>query len=90
MFLPNRSRSNKDKAELIRSFSKDVMPGFKNKVLKPIIDRVVKVDWKDITPVKTEKKKNSVYLLHFLQVQEAHKYMESNRNIGKIVFDFQE
>lgn len=56
MFLPNRSRSNKDKAELIRSFSKDVMPGFKNKALKPIIDRVVKVDWKDITPVKTEKK----------------------------------
>jgi len=70
-----RNRSNEFKAELVANFRKEVIPGFENGKLKPIIDKVFDVSW----DADGEK-----------QVQASHKHMEGNQNIGKIILNFKD
>ena len=60
-----RSRSDSYKADLIKKFSNDCLPGFEGDIpiFKPIVDRVLMLS----------------------EVAEAHRYVESNANIGKVV-----
>ncbi|XP_030644921.1 quinone oxidoreductase PIG3 [Chanos chanos] len=60
-----RSRSLQYKAELVRSFTEQVLPHFltSGESLRPVIDSVFNLE----------------------AIAEAHRHMEANRNIGKIV-----
>lgn len=58
-----RSRSLDEKVALARAFERDVLPGFKDGTLRPVVDRVFSAD----------------------AAAEAHRYMEANRNFGKIL-----
>lgn len=58
-----RSRSLDEKVALARTFERDVLPGFQDGTLRPIVDRVFAAE----------------------DAAEAHRYMEANRNFGKIL-----
>lgn len=62
-FSTLKSRSNAYKADLIKDFSKDILPAIEKGEIKPIINKTFKLS----------------------EVSEAHKHMEGNKNIGKIV-----
>ena len=63
-----KSRSNTYKDNLIKNFSREVLPHFNNKTVRPVIHKVLNCDWSNASS--------------FI---EAHKLMESNENIGKII-----
>ncbi|KRX07007.1 GroES (chaperonin 10)-like protein [Pseudocohnilembus persalinus] len=67
-----RSRDDQYKSELIQSFIKDVIPGIESQKLKFFTEKIYDLDWN----------KNDIS-----PVQEAHKYMESNQSIGKIIIN---
>lgn len=58
-----RSRPLEEKVALARAFEHDVLPGFEDGTLRPIVDRIFPVE----------------------DAAEAHRYMEANRNFGKIL-----
>lgn len=58
-----RSRSLSEKVELARAFEDDVLPGFQDGSLKPVVDRMFEAG----------------------DAPAAHRYMEENRNFGKIL-----
>lgn len=58
-----RSRSLEEKVALARAFERDVLPGFVDGSLRPVVDRVFAAG----------------------DVVDAHRYMEANRNFGKIL-----
>ena len=47
----SRSRSDEYKANLIKNFSEKILPGFKNGEFRPIVDKVINIDWKDASIV---------------------------------------
>jgi NADPH2:quinone reductase len=61
-----RSRSIEEKAEATRRFASAVLPLVSRGMIRPVIDRVYRLD----------------------EIREAHKRMESNAGIGKIVLIF--
>ncbi len=63
IFSTLRNRSDDYKSNLIKEFSKDILPYFDSGRLKPIVDTVYNVE----------------------NINEAHKKMEENKNIGKIL-----
>jgi putative PIG3 family NAD(P)H quinone oxidoreductase len=58
-----RSRSLEEKVALARAFERDVIPGFEDGSLRPVVDRVFAAE----------------------EAADAHRYMEGNRNFGKIL-----
>jgi NADPH:quinone reductase-like Zn-dependent oxidoreductase len=60
-----RSRPLKYKADLIKSFTDNMLMYFSTGEIQPVIDSIFKLD----------------------DIAEAHKRMESNKNIGKIVIE---
>ena len=69
-----RHRSDDFKSQLVSRFNKEVTPLFENQQVRPIIDKTFKIDFQNPQDVAL--------------VEEAHRYMESNQNIGKIVLEF--
>ena len=67
-----RSRNDLYKTKIIDGFKKEVISGFDSK-LKPIIDQKLNISWDDKGLEK---------------VREGHKFIESNKNIGKVVLYF--
>ncbi|WP_233879371.1 NAD(P)H-quinone oxidoreductase [Virgibacillus halodenitrificans] len=61
-------RSDEYKQQLTQDFSEHVLPLIQENKIKPIIDKVFKLE----------------------DVQEAHKHMEENKNIGKIILRIDE
>ncbi|WHX26477.1 NAD(P)H-quinone oxidoreductase [Virgibacillus halodenitrificans] len=61
-------RSDEYKQQLTQDFSENVLPLIQENKIKPIIDKVFKLE----------------------DVQEAHKHMEENKNIGKIILRIDE
>lgn len=61
-----RSRSIEEKAEATRRFAASVLPLVSRGAIRPVIDRVYRVD----------------------EIRDAHKRMESNASVGKIVLTF--
>jgi len=58
-----RSRSVEEKTQLVREFTRRVLPLFETGQIKPVIDKCFQLE----------------------EAAEAHRYMEENRNFGKIV-----
>ena len=61
-----RARPVDEKAALARAFETQVLPGFDDGALQPVIDRVFPA----------------------AKASNAHRYMESNRNFGKILLEW--
>ncbi|MCA1790571.1 MAG: NAD(P)H-quinone oxidoreductase [Thioalkalivibrio sp.] len=61
-----RSRSRAEKVALAVAFGHEVLPGFSDGSLRPVVDRVFPAD----------------------QAAAAHRYMEENRNFGKILLEW--
>ena len=61
-----RARPLPEKADLVRAFSEDVLPGFTSGELEPVVDKVFPA----------------------AEAAEAHRYMEENRNFGKILLEW--
>jgi len=61
-----RARPVEEKAALARAFETQVLPGFDDGALQPVIDRVFPA----------------------AKASNAHRYMESNRNFGKILLEW--
>lgn len=70
-----RHRSDIFKADLVNKFNQNVTPLLASGDLKPVVDKVFKVDLSNSQDVSL--------------IEEAHQYMENNQNIGKIILSFE-
>lgn len=69
-----RTRSDEFKSKLIYDFNNEILPFLESGKLKPIISKVRKVRW------------NEEAVEAF---REFHQEMEENKNIGKLIIEFE-